>query len=285
MALRTLKEVLRESIGKKYAVGAFNVANHDLAEGILEASEEKGVPVIISVAEVHFRYLKLDRFIPYLKSRIEQHPEPVALHLDHGGSFDTAMQAIHYGFSSVMYDGSTLSFEENMENTAEIVRAAHAAGVSVEAELGHVAAGEGDLKHGTEVDRNLFTRPEDAREFVEKTGVDALAVAVGTVHGVYKGDPDLDFERLQQLRQEVDIPLVLHGGSGLSEDDFRQAVTHGINKINFFTGNSIAAVDRINREIEDREGFVNFPDLTLAAREQIKENVKEQIEIFGTRPL
>lgn len=283
--LNSLNEVLQESINKGYAVGAFNVISHDMVDEILNASAEKGVPVILSVAEVHFKYFDLDKFIKYIKHRVSQHSEPVVLHLDHGQSFQTVMRAIHLGFSSVMFDGSTLPFEENIEKTSRIVEAAHAADVSVEAELGHVAGGEGNIKDGTEVNRDLFTKPEEAKTFVEKTDVDALAVAVGTVHGLYKGEPDLDFDRLKAIRKAVDVPLVLHGGSGLNNKDFKKAVECGINKINYFTGNSQVAVKGIKDEIENKEGFVKYPDLLNIARKEIKENVKNKINTFKTKPL
>ena len=283
--LSSLTEILQDSIEKKYAVGAFNVISHDMVEAILNASAEKEVPVILSVAEVHFKYLDLNKFIPYIKQRVSQHSEPVALHLDHGQSYKTVMKAIHLGFSSVMYDGSTLSFAENVEKTKQVVQAAHAADISVEAELGHVSGGEGDIKDGTEVNRDLFTKAEKAKEFVKKTNVDALAVAVGTVHGLYKGEPDLDFDRLSKIRKTVDLPLVLHGGSGLSNQDFKQAVNHGINKINYFTGNSQVAVEGIKKEIKDKEGFVKYPDLLTTAGEQIRKNVKEKIDVFKTQSL
>lgn len=285
MSLISLKEILKKSIENEYAVGAFNVISHDMVEEILNASAEKKVPVILSVAEVHFKYLDLNKFIPYIKNRILQHSEPVTLHLDHGQSYETVMKAIHLGFTSVMYDGSTLPFAENIEKTRQVVQAAHAANVSVEAELGHVAGGEGDIKNGTEVNKNLFTKAEEANEFVERTDVDALAVAVGTVHGLYKGKPDLDFDRLSKIRKNVDVPLVLHGGSGLSDQDFKRAVEHGINKINYFTGNSQAAVNGIKKLMKDKEGFIKYPDLIAAAGEQIRENVKEKIDVFKTQSL
>lgn len=283
--LSSLKEILKKSIEKKYAVGAFNVISHDMVEQVLNASAEKEVPVILSVAEVHFKYLDLDNFIPYIKQRVSHHSEPVTLHLDHGQSYETVMKAIHLGFSSVMYDGSTLPFSENVEKTKQIVQAAHAADISVEAELGHVAGGEGNIKNGTEVNRDLFTKAEEAKEFVERTDVDALAVAVGTVHGLYKGEPDLDFDRLSKIRKIVDVPLVLHGGSGLSNQDFKTAVEHGINKINYFTGNSQEAVKGIKKEMKDKEGFVKYPDLLNTAGEKIRKNVKEKIDVFKTQSL
>ncbi|MTI61063.1 MAG: class II fructose-bisphosphate aldolase [Firmicutes bacterium] len=283
--LVSLKEILAKSVEEKYAVGAFNVTNHQMVEAIIEAAESKDVPVIINIAEVHFKYLNLKNFLPYLKNRIEASFVPITLHLDHGLSFETVIKAIGMGFSSVMIDASSLPFEENVALTAKVVEAAHAAGISVEAELGHVAGGEGNLDGGTEVNRNTFTRPEEAKEYIAKTGIDALAVAIGTVHGPYKGQPELDFDLLVKLKKEVDIPLVLHGGSGLDDSDFQKAIELGINKVNFYTQNSIQAVEAVSREIEDKKGKVSFPELTLTAQAEILKQTQKQIEVFGTKPL
>ncbi|QTL98182.1 ketose-bisphosphate aldolase [Iocasia frigidifontis] len=283
--LVSLKEILARSIEEKYAVGAFNVTNHQMVEAIIEAAESTDVPVIINIAEVHFKYLDLKKFLPYLKNRIEASFVPIALHLDHGLSFETVIKAIRLGFSSVMIDASSLPFEENVALTAKVVEAAHAAGISVEAELGHVAGGEGNLDGGTEVNRDTFTHPEEAKKYVAKTGIDALAVAIGTVHGPYKGQPELDFDLLVKLRKEVDIPLVLHGGSGLNDSDFRKAIELGINKVNFYTQNSIQAVEAIYRQIRDTKGKIGFPELTLTAQSEILKQTKKQIELFGTKSL
>ncbi len=285
MSLVTLKSVLDPGVKNKYAVGAFNVTNHLLFESVLKAAETKNKPVIISLAEVHFKFLDLDNFIPYIKNRIETASVPVVLHLDHGLSFETVMKAIHWGFSSVMIDASSMALNKNISLTKKVVEAAHAAGVSVEAELGHVAGGEGDIKDGTEVDRKAFTKVEDANYFVEETGIDALAVAVGTVHGLYKGEPELDLKRLARIRNELDIPLVLHGGSGLTDQDFTNAINNGINKINFYTGNSLLAVEAVKIHLEKEKGITSLPELTNAAYKEIKNNVEKYIGLFANNNL
>lgn len=285
MSLVSLKRVLEPGVEKNYAVGAFNVTNHLLFESVLKAAESKNKPVIISIAEVHFKYLDLDNFIPYIKDRINLSQVPVVLHLDHGLSFETVMKAIHWGFSSVMIDASSLSLEENIRLTKKVVEAAHSADVSVEAELGHVAGGEGDIKNGTEVDKNTYTKVEDANYFVQETGIDALAVAVGTVHGLYKGKPDLDLKRLAKIRDELDLPLVLHGGSGLTDQDFTNAINNGINKINFYTGNSLLGVEAIKKHLEKENGITSLPDLTNAAFEEMKNNVEKYIGLFANNNL
>lgn len=285
MSLVTLNKVLKPLVGKKSAVGSFNVTNHLLFEAILKAAEEKNKAVIISIAEVHFKYLDLKNFIPYLKNRIAASQVPVVLHLDHGLSFETVIKAIHWGFSSVMIDASALSLAENIKVTKKVVEAAQAAGVSVEAELGHVAGGEGNIKEGTEVDKKKYTKIEDAKYFVEKTGIDALAVAVGTVHGLYKGKPELDLARLEKIRDELSLPLVLHGGSGLTDQDFTNAVNSGINKINFYTANSLLGVTAVKKHLEKEAGITTFPDLSNAAFLKIKDNVEKYIELFANNSL
>lgn len=285
MPLLTLEEALQYSVEERYAVGAFNITNHDLAEGIIQAAEEKGLPAIINVAEVHYDLLEMDNFIHYLLDRVRRSPAPLVVHLDHGYTYKNIIRAIHYGFTSVMFDGSKLPYEENIAQTREIVKIAHAAGVSVEAELGHVTGLEGDLKSGNEADESAFTKVEEAEEFVEKTGIDALAVSIGTVHGIYKGEPRLNFELLKEIRNRVSVPLVLHGGSGLSDEDYRKVVTCGINKINFYTGLYLPAVDVIKKKIEENDGFIGFGELTAAARKKVKELVMERMEVFGTKAL
>lgn len=285
MPLVTLNEVLKESIAKKYAVGAFDAAEHGYVEAILKAAEEKGVPVILMLIEGFFGYADLDYFIPYVLDRINRSPVPVALHLDHGASYEVCLKAIHWGFSSVMIDGSSLPYEENVALVKKVVDVAHVCGVSVEAELGHVAGGGGDLKNGSVVDKSLYTQPEEAKRFVEDTNVDALAVAIGTVHGVFRGTPEIDFDLLKRLRAAVDIPLVMHGGSGLTDEDFRNAAKYGINKVNFFTGISQPSVVAVKKAIEDSKGYLHYPDIVKAGLDKAKEVVKRQIEVFGTQPL
>lgn len=281
MPLVSARYVLDKAKENGFAVGSFNVANHQFVEGILGAAEELQVPVILSVAEVHFRYLDLTRFISYVHDRIRLSPVPVVLHLDHGTKISTIIKAIHLGFSSVMFDGSSLGYGDNVENTRRVVDIASAAGVSVEAELGSVLGGEGNLSDGTSADPSGFTNPEEAKAFVAETGVDSLAIAIGTVHGPYKGKPQLDVERLREIRRIVDIPLVLHGGSGLSDDDFRTVIASGISKVNFFTENSQTALASVKALLAENTAL-GFPDITLAAQKSISEKTKHQIAVFGT---
>ena len=261
MSLVTLKEILAPANEKNYAVAAFDTMDFTLTEGIIEAAEQTGLPVILMLPGFAFDRQEADAFLDFNLS-----------------------SAIHAGCSSVMFDGSKLPLEENIEKTRQVVKVAHACGVSVEAEIGHVAAPEGSVE-GSVAKEDLFTRPEDAVTFVEATGIDALAIAFGTVHGVYKGKPNLDFERLASIKSMVDVPLVMHGGSGLPESDFRKAVAGGINKINFFTGMSLATIASMRKMIDETDGRCRYVNLFDTALNTVIDIAKEQMEIFGTQPM
>ncbi len=281
-----MKELLRESVEKKYAVGAFGATDHLYAEIILDAAEEAGKPVVMMVPPFLFDRPHFERIMKYFVARCEGVSVPVALHLDHGPSFESAMTAIRYGCSSVMFDGSSLPFEENIAKTREVVRAAHACGVSVEAEIGHVSGHEGNMLEGNIVDDSKFTNVEDAVRFAEETEVDALAIAVGTVHGVYKGEPKLDYDRIEKIRAAVKVPLVLHGGSGLSDEMFRKAVACGINKINFCTEVSLAGGARARAYVNDRAGKnIALDALVTDALIDAKAEISKHIDVFGTQEL
>lgn len=284
MALVTLRDILPQAQAKGCAVGSFNAADFSMAEAILEASAEQKVPVILSVAEVHFRYVDVPAFIRHLRERAKRLSIPVVLHLDHGTSLAVVRQGLELGFSSVMIDGSALPYRENAALTMAVVQEAQRFGASVEAELGHVGGGEGNLDEGTEVDPSNFTDPQQAAQFVEETQVDALAVSIGTVHGPYKGEPKLELDLLAEIRSQTDVPLVLHGGSGLSPADFHQAIAGGITKINVFTENSLAGVAAV-RELLSTGRPVNYPDLIAAGKKGIKAAVRGHIEVFGTERL
>ncbi len=282
MALVNMKDMLEDAKRHKYAVGAFNVLNIESLQGILEAAVELKSPVIINIAEVHFDYVDMEAMAPVVQRAAQLAPIPVALHLDHGLSLQTIVRAIRCGFTSVMYDGSEYPLEENIRRTKQIVDICHSVGVTVEAELGQVTGGEGGSKEGTVAEPSLFTDPQEAAIFVEETGVDALAVAIGTVHGLYKGEPKLDFDRLAEIARRVDIPLVLHGGTGVPDEDFKRAIQLGICKVNFYTQTSIAAVNRIKERLRKEPDLIKFPELLLEAKIGIKETVKRQIQVFGS---
>ena len=288
MGLVTLKEILGQSIEKHYAVGAFDTMNHLMTESILSAAEAERAPVILMFIDAMFPLRSdYDSYFKCVHEMINHTTVPVALMLDHGGSFEGCMKAIHYGFSAVMFDGSMLPFEENVEQTREIVKAAHACGVSVEAEIGHVGGLEADQRadpEGTEVDVSGYSEPDMALRFAQATGVDALAIAFGTVHGKYRGVPKLDYARLAKIRSLVDVPLVMHGGSGVTPDGFRQAVAHGISKVNISTAMIQAATERMLQTAREKDR-VNFLELYGVAQGAIQQTVQEHIRIFGTQPL
>jgi len=287
MSLVTLKEILKGSVEKKYAVGAFDTLNPLMTEAILRAAEEEGKPVILMVID-HFFDQRSDHTVYYrnMINMIEHMKTPVCLMLDHGESYEDCMRAIHLGFTAVMIDGSMLPYEDNVKLVQAVVRSAHACGVSVEAEIGHVGGHETAADpEGSEVDVSGYTEPEMAERFAAETGVDALAIAFGTVHGKYKGKVNLDYARLADIRSRVGIPLVMHGGSGIPEDGFRGAVEHGINKINICTQMLVSASDAMNSMMTSSGGKAGFIDLYEEAHKAVREVVKTHMGIFGTQPL
>lgn len=284
MPLVTMSEVLKESIDKKYAVGAFDTMDRVFTESILNAAEKKGVPVILMIVPPVLDAPDADLFMSYVVDRCRRSPVPVALHLDHGPSFESVVKAIHYGCTSVMFDGSSLPYEENVAITRKVVEIAHTCGITVEAEIGHVAGHEGNMLDGNVADESAYTTVEEALNFYKDTNVDCLAVAVGTVHGVYKGTPKLDFERLQEIRDALPIPIVLHGGSGLTAEDYKNLVAHGVNKINFFTAMTLAASEAVRKLMEKNKKLM-MTDIIMAGQNAAEEIVSEHIDIFGTLPL
>lgn len=281
MALVDLNTVLKPAYEGKYAIGAFNVISGDFLEAIVKAAEVSNTDIILNTAEVHLQYLDIDLIAAAIKDVASRAKVNVVWNLDHGLSFESIARAIKLGFTSVMFDGSHLSFEENVRQTKEIVKMAHAAGVSVEAELGAVGGSEeGDLV--TEANKALYTDVTQAKIFVDETGIDALAVAIGNSHGKYKGIPILDFDRLEEIKNVTNIPLVLHGGSGISIEDFHKSIDRGISKINFFTGMSQVAMNTIKTEInKDSVGYNDFPDMMTKMKKSVQKTVEEQIEIFS----
>lgn len=277
MALVTLKELTARAIPGKYAVGMFNTLNLEMVKGVLSAAEELRSPVIIAVAEVHETYNPLSLIGPILVQAARKANVPVAVHLDHGVTLGAIRTALDIGFSSVMYDGSTLDYETNIANTREVVELAHAAGASVEAELGHVGGSEA----GTEDENHheaFYTDVEQAADFVARTGCDALAVAIGTVHGVYRMQPRLDLERLQSIRDRVQLPIVLHGGSGLSDSDFQNCINSGVGKINICTDMFINTMRSI-KSITDT-GSIQYTEVIAATEQAVKETVMNKMNLF-----
>lgn len=280
MPMVSLSEVLRNTRENHFAVGAFDTMDYAFTEGILQAAEESRTPIIVAAGD--FPGPDYTNFLPYLVDRISRTTVPVCLHFDHGASFEACARAIRAGYSSVMIDGSRLPFEENIAQTRRVVEMAHACGVTVEGEIGHVGASSGSMESVR--DDTSYTEPEAALEFAEKTGVDALAVAIGTVHGVYKSTPKLDFERLEEIRSLVSVPLVMHGGSGLSAENFKHVIESGISKINAFTNLTLKVSEEIGKEMPELSRGMSH-EISLHMTEYAKQEVLRHIRLFGTQPV
>lgn len=280
--LVNLNDVLMPARKGKYAVGLFNTVNLELARGVMEAAEELDSPVIIGTAEVLLPYGPLEDLANLLIPMAKRASVPVVVHLDHGLREETCGQALELGFSSIMYDCSTMDYEANIEHVKRMAKAAHSRGASIEAELGHVGDNEGGSAEGAlngAAPSRFYTDPAQARDFIERTGADALAIAVGTAHGAYKLPPKLDFDRITEIADTIPTPLVLHGGSGLSDSDFRTAVERGISKVNIFTDINQAGARAAGRGY--REG-IGLTDIILPEIEAVKRSVMEKMRLFGS---
>ncbi len=277
MPLVTSEKMLLDAQKREYAVGAFNAENMEMVKAIIAAAEELKAPVMIQTTPSTVKYGTLETFVAIVQAEAAKASVPVCLHLDHGSSFDLAVRAIKEGYTSVMIDGSKLPFEENIEVSRRVVEVASPNGLPVEAELGKVGGKEDDLV--AEADTN--TDPEEAKIFVEKTGISSLAVAIGTAHGFYVGTPVLDKERLSQIRQVVDIPLVLHGASGLSDEDVRDCVKRGICKVNFATELRVAYTDAGKKLLAEKPDTFDPKKLGEVGMEAVKELVKSRMIVCG----
>lgn len=276
--LVNMKEILLPAKDGGYGVGFFNAVNVEMARAIIETAEEMRAPVMVGTAEVLLPTMELERVAEYLIPMAKKASVPVCVHYDHGLTFEKCMEALKLGFTSVMYDCSTASYEENVGKVAEMVKICHAMGVTVEGELGHVGdnAGAGKLENPSD----YFTDPDTAADFAAKTGVDALAVAVGNAHGDYAFPPKLDFKRIQVISEKTDLPLVLHGGSGLSDQDFRRAVSLGVSKVNIFT--DIDKAGKRGVEAGIAAGEKSMTGLIPYEIAEMKKVVKEKILLFGS---
>ena len=280
--LVNMNEVLKPAQKGKYAVGLFNAVNLELARGIIAAAEQTGSPVIMGTAEVLFPYGPLEEVSYYLLPMAKKAKVPVVIHLDHGLKKETCLKALELGFTSIMYDCSTDSYDENVRKVKEMADIAHSFGATIEGELGHVGDNEGSAEGSSHLAEpsKFFTDPKMAKDYVDKTGVDALAIAVGNAHGAYKLPPKLDFERIRTIAKTVNVPLVLHGGSGLTDNDFKKAIQEGISKVNIFTDINVAAVKaEFSRFTDMNKGII---DLIPAAVEAIKQESMKKMELFGS---
>ena len=278
--LVSVHELLLKADQKGYAVGAFNANNMEIIQAIVEAAELEQSPVIMQASQGAINYAGLEYITQIVTIAAQQATIPVALHLDHGTDFSQVVRCIRSGFTSVMYDGSKLPLEENIAVTKQVLAMSRPIGVSVEAELGTIGGTE-DNVHVDQRDA-LFTNPEEARYFVEQTGVDSLAIAIGTAHGRYQGEPQLDFARLQRIKDLVKIPLVLHGSSGVPDDAIRQAIELGIRKVNIDTNIREAFVGEMRRIIEEKPDEIDPRKILGPARQATVEIIREKIRVFGS---
>lgn len=284
--LATLNDVMKIAEEKKIAVGSFNTPNLEALQAVIEAAEELDLPVIIQFAQCHEPWIPLAMIGPIMVNAAKKSKVLVCVHLDHGETLEYLQQALDMGFTSIMYDGSTLSYEENLENTKRAVAMATKTGASVEAELGSMGrreSGAGD-DSGENDDTKIYTDPHQAKVFVEETGIDALACSFGTTHGIYLTQPKLDFDVVKNVRALTEqIPIVMHGGSGVSREDYRKAIEAGTRKVNYFTymdksgGNAVA--EYVNSVKEGEPLF--FSSASMAARDTMKENVKAAMKMFA----
>ena len=284
--LVTLNEVMKIAEEREIAIGSFNTPNLESLEAIIRAAEELDLPVIIQFAQCHEPWIPLSLIGPIMVEAAKKAAVPVCVHLDHGETLEYLQQALDIGFTGIMYDGSTLSYEENLANTKQAVAMAKKTGASVEAELGSMGrreSGAGD-DTGADDETKIYTDPDQAAVFVKETGIDALACSFGTTHGIYLAEPKLDFDVVKNVRAKTDqIPVVMHGGSGVSREDYKKAIKAGTRKINYFTymdkagGNAAAAYVE---SVKDGEPLF-FSSVFMAAREAMKENVKEAMKMFA----
>lgn len=275
--LVTLKEILKIAEAKKCAIGAFNTPNMTTLKAVIAAAEERKEPVIIMHAQVHeeMGLCTMDEIAPVMLFYADRATVPVCVHLDHGEDLGYIKRGLDLGFTSIMYDGSSLGEELNYANTSVAVELAARYGASVEAEIGSMGARESGA--GGEEDTSIYTDPDAAKKFVASTGVDALACAFGTAHGVYLKAPKLDFDRLGKIKSLIDVPIVMHGGSGVSHEDYRKVIDLGVRKINYYTYMSKAGGNAVAK-LSD---YTYFHDIELAAQAAMKEDVLGAMKVFA----
>ncbi len=272
--LVNLKDILKIADAKKIAIGSFNTPNFDSLKAVISAAEEMNTPVIIMHAQVHeeMGLCKMDEIAPLMLFMADRASVPVCVHLDHGTDMDYVKRGLDLGFTSVMYDGSEESIEVNRANTCIITSVAAKYGASVEAEVGSMGSREG----GGESGGSIYTDPDLAKEFAIDTGIDALACAFGTAHGIYLKKPQLDFDRVREIRSKINVPIVMHGGSGVSDEDYRKVIECGVRKINYYTYMAKAGGEAV-AAMQDK---TFYHDMTVVAQKAMSENVKRAMSLF-----
>ena len=276
--LVNLKEILKDTRSQKYAVGSFNVYSYETIKGVFECIRETGNPAIIAFGEKYIENFELENVFQLVRYFDKGNSIPIALHLDHCKDIKNIYKAAKAGFTSLMYDGSSLDFEENIKNTRHVSDFAHACDISVEAELGSIAAGL-NSHEGEESDSEIYTNPEKAAEYIERTGVDALAVSIGTVHGLYKGTPKIRVDILEKIKNKVEIPLVLHGGSGTPENIILDCIKNGICKINVNTEISESTINQI-RNLLDSGQKLHLSTVAASQVVYVKDVVTKYSKLF-----
>lgn len=279
MALVTTKQMLLDAQENGYAVGAFNVENMEMVQATIEAAEELKSPVILQATPLSQEYTSSELIYAMVEVAAKKASVPVAIHLDHGSSFEWALKCLRAGFTSIMIDGSHGTFEDNIFICKKVVEVCHPVGIPVEAELGKVGGNEDGLDGG---ENNPYTDPKQAAEFVKATGVDFLAVAIGTAHGVYQGVPKLDKNRLSEIREVVSIPLVLHGTSGVPDEDVKECIARGICKVNYATDLRLAYTNGIKKCMEETPNLFDPKVYGAAGREEVKQRVKNRMHVVGS---
>jgi len=280
MGIVTGKELLTDARARRYAVPAFNTNNLEYMQAILEAAGELSSPVIVSAAKSEIDYMNGPTFVAMVRTLSARFSIPVAIHLDHGPSYDEAVRCINYGFSSVMYDGSRFPLEENIAVTRKVVEAAHACGISVEGEIG-VIGQAADSHEGSKADAMLAS-PVDCEKFVKETGVDFFAAAIGNAHGLYVGKPKLDFDRLKDIAGRTRVPLVLHGGTGIPVEDIRKAISISVAKINFSTIMRQGYIETMRKTLADNPGELDLMKLLTPSKLAMKDIAKQHIQMCGS---
>ena len=278
MPLVTTKQMLLDAQKGKYAVGAFNVENMEMVQAVIAAAEELHAPVIMQTTPSTVKYAGVEYFYANTKAASEKASIPIALHLDHGSSFELTIQALKAGYTSIMIDGSREKFSDNISITKKVVEACLSVGIPVEAEIGKLGGKEDDLDGG---EGNGYTDPLEAKEFVERTGISSLAVAIGTAHGLYKGEPKLDLILLEKIREVVDIPLVLHGASGVPDNSVKESIKRGICKVNYATELRIAYSNGVKKELKEHPETIDPKKFGTVGRELVKAFVMEKIVVCG----
>ncbi|WP_219834902.1 class II fructose-1,6-bisphosphate aldolase [Paenibacillus sp. R14(2021)] len=280
MPLVSMNEFLPKAKAGKFAVGQFNMNNLEFAQAITDAAIAEKSPFIFGVSEGALKYMGIEYTVAIAQAAAKKSGLPIALHLDHGSSFEVAMKCIRAGFSSVMFDGSHYSLEENIAITKEVVKAAHAMGVSVEGELGTIGGVEDDIS--VDEENASLAKPEEAIRFYEETGVDCLAIAVGTAHGMYKGEPKIHYDIIQKVTDAIPVPVVLHGGSGVPDEAIRLSVAAGVGKINVNTENQVAMTKTIREVLAASDSVYDPRKYLVPARAAMQAVVQEKIRLFGS---